>query len=166
MNEKEKKEITKEGLEALEKELRDLIDVKKPEVIEKLANARAMGDLSENADYDAARNEQARIEARIKELEYIKANYKVVEIKKGDKTASIGKTVSFERLDNHKTFTISIVSSQEADALSNMDKMKISNQSPIGISLDGHKVGDVVTIKIAKPYEVKILDIKITQSDK
>ena len=167
MSEK-KIEITAQGLKDYKEELRYLIDVKKPEVIEKLQNARAMGDLSENADYDAARNEQGQVEARIKELEYIINNAKVVEVKSSDKNScGLGKTVTFERLDKNKKITVSIVSSQETDALTNPDLLKISNQSPIGISLEGHKVGDVVTVKTAKgQYEVKVLSVEITEVEK
>lgn len=162
MSEK-KIEITAQGLKDYKEELKNLIDVKKPEVIEKLQNARAMGDLSENADYDAARNEQAQIEARIKELEYLINNAKVVEIKNSDKNScGLGKTVTFERVDNNKKVVIKIVSSQEANVLSD-DVLKISNQSPIGVSLEGHKVGDVVVVKTAKgQYEVKVLKVEVT----
>ena len=81
--------LTKEGLDKLNAEYRSLIDDERPAVIEALQNARAMGDLSENADYDAARNKQAEIEGRIKEIEHILANVKVVEENKKSKTIQL-----------------------------------------------------------------------------
>lgn len=156
MNEKEKKEITKEGLEALEKELRDLIDVKKPEVIAKLQNARAMGDLSENADYDAARNEQAEIEARIKKLEAIMDNVQIIEEVSTD-SVGLGNTVKISYVDDEDDLDeYKIVGSQEADPF----ESKISNESPIAKALMGHKVGDVVSVESPNgSYDVKIIDI-------
>jgi len=162
MNEKKEVVLTKEGLENLKKEYRHLIDVERPNVIEDLKNARAMGDLSENADYDAARNKQADVEGKIKEIEALLASAKVIDIKKNDKTAGIGKTIDLEVVGTEKKLVICIVSSEEADALSNPEKMKISNSSIVGNCLNGHKIGDIVTIKVAKPYDVKILDVKIT----
>ena len=89
--------LTQEGLDKLNAEYRNLIDVERPQVIEALQNARAMGDLSENADYDAARNRQAEIEGRINEIENILANAKVVEAGK-TKAINISNTVTFEDL--------------------------------------------------------------------
>ena len=89
--------LTKEGLEKLNAEYRNLIDVERPAVIEALQNARAMGDLSENADYDAARNKQAEIEGRIKEIEHILASVKIVdETKKGKTRLTYKKKTKFK----------------------------------------------------------------------
>ena len=151
--------LTKEGLEQLQAEYRNLIDVERPQVIEALQNARAMGDLSENADYDAARNRQAEIEGRINEIENILANAKVVEAGK-TKSINISNIVTFEDLSDNSVLTVKIVSSIEADPLTNPDKMKISNECPLGAALIGHKVGDEVTVKANKEYKVKIIDFK------
>ncbi|MFA6755104.1 MAG: transcription elongation factor GreA [Bacilli bacterium] len=151
--------LTKEGVEQLTKEYRNLIDVQRPEVIEALKNARAMGDLSENADYDAARNKQAEIEGRIKEIESILADAKIVEEKKG-KTINISNTVKFKDLSLNETFSVKIVSSIEADPISDPKNLKISNECELGVALIGKKIGDKVTVKAAEPYDIEILEVK------
>ncbi len=155
----EKIEITKEGLEQLEKEYRHLIDHERPEVLEALNNARAMGDLSENADYDAARNKQGQIEARIKEIEYIKANAVIVEPKKGNKI-NISSVVTFKDLSCGETLEVKIVSSIESDPLSDPKHMKISNECALGVALIGKKAGDKVTVKADEPYDIEIIEVK------
>lgn len=156
----EKIELTREGLEQLEKEYRDLIDVQRPEVIEALNNARAMGDLSENADYDAARNRQGQIEARIKEIEHIKANAVIIEPKKGSNKINISSVVTFKDLSCGETFEVKIVSSIESDPLSDPKHMKISNECALGIALIGKKAGDKVTVKADEPYDIEIIEVK------
>ena len=151
--------LTKEGVEQLNKELRNLIDVERPAVIEALQNARAMGDLSENADYDAARNRQAEVEGRIKEIEQILANATIVEEKKG-KTINISNTVKFKDLSLGEILEVKIVSSIESDPLSDSSNIKISNECGLGAALIGHKVGDTVTVRAAEPYEIEILEVK------
>ncbi len=151
--------LTKEGLEQLNKEYRNLIDVERPEVIEALNNARAMGDLSENADYDAARNKQAQVEARIKEIETILANAKVVSDKKG-RTINISNVVTFKDLSCGETLEVKIVSSIESDPLSDPKHMKISNECALGVALIGKKAGDKVTVKADEPYEIEIIEVK------
>lgn len=151
--------LTKEGVEQLNKEYRHLIDVERPEVIEALKNARAMGDLSENADYDAARNKQAEVESRIKELESILANAKVVEEKKG-KLINISNTVKFKDLSLGEILEVKIVSSIESDPLTDPKHMKVSNECQLGEALIGHKAGDKVTVKAVEPYEIEILEVK------
>ncbi len=151
--------LTKEGLEQLNKEYRNLIDVERPEVIEALNNARAMGDLSENADYDAARNKQAQVEARIKEIETILANAKVVSDKKG-KTINISNVVTFKDLSCGETLEVKIVSSIESDPLSDPKHMKISNECALGVALIGKKAGDKVTVRADEPYEIEIIEVK------
>ncbi len=153
-------EITKAGREALQKEYEELINVKKPDIIEKINAAKEMGDLSENADYKFSKEELGRIEQRIHEIEYILENSKVVKNKENDKTISIGKTVVARRLDNNKEFTVSIVSKHEVDA-SDATNLKISPISPIGSALLGHKVGDKIVINVKVPYEVEIIDVTI-----
>ncbi len=164
MNTTEVIELTKEGYEEIEKELRKRIDVERPRILEALENARAMGDLSENADYSSARDEQGKNEARIKELEYIIHHAKIVDekdLKKKSKVkdVKISSTVTYKDLALDEEFTVRIVSTVESDPLSNPDDLKISNVCPLGIALIGHKVGEVVTVKVNKPYQVEIVKI-------
>ncbi len=151
--------LTQEGLEDLQKEYRRLIDEERPQVIEALQNARAMGDLSENADYDAARTKQAEVEARIKEIEAILANAKVVSESKKKNDVRISSTVKFRDVALNKEFTVKIVSSIEADPLSDPNNMRISNECALGQALIGSRVGEKVTVNAAHPYEVEILEI-------
>ena len=155
----EKKEIylTKEGLNELMEELNFLVNVKRPNNINAIKEARALGDLSENADYDAARNEQAEIEGRIKKLESILENVTIIEDVATDKVA-IGTTVKISYVDDPEdTDQYRIVGSQEADPF----ESKISNESPIAQALMGHKVGDIVSVESPNGvYEVEIKEIK------
>ncbi len=151
--------LTQEGLEDLQKEYRRLIDEERPQVIEALQNARAMGDLSENADYDAARTKQAEVEARIKEIEAILANAKVVSESKKKNDVRISSTVKFRDVALNKEFTVKIVSSIEADPLSDPNNMRISNECALGQALIGSRVGEKVTVNATHPYEVEILEI-------
>ncbi len=151
--------LTQEGLDKLKAEYRNLIDVERPQVIEALQNARAMGDLSENADYDAARNKQAEIEGRINEIENILANAKVVEVGK-TKTINISNVVTYTDLSDNETYTVKIVSSIESDPLSDPENIKISNECPLGEALIGHKIGDEVTVKASPDYKIRIEDFK------
>ena len=152
--------LTKEGLDKLNAEYRNLIDVERPAVIEALQNARAMGDLSENADYDAARNKQAEIEGRIKEIEHILANVKVVEENKKSKTIQLSNVVTYYDLEIEKEFTVKLVSSIESDPVSDPKNLKISVDCPLGVALLGHKVGDEVTVKANTPYDIRIVSFK------
>jgi len=155
----EKKEIylTKEGLEELKDELNFLINVRRPDNINAIKEARALGDLSENADYDAARNEQAEIEGRIKKLETILENVTIIQDVTTDKVG-LGNTVRIayvDDLDDQDEYKI--VGSQEADPFDS----KISNESPIAVALMGHKVGEVVSVESPNGvYEIKIMEIK------
>jgi len=151
-----KVQLTKEGLKKIEEEYRDLIDNQREVNKKQLSEARAQGDLSENADYDAARNRQAEIEGRIKELEAILDNYEIISEKKDTKKIALGSTVTiFNRLIK-KEQTFSIVGTIESDAANG----KISNNCPLGIALIGKEVGDVVEIKAVKVYEVEVLKIE------
>ncbi len=149
--------LTKEGFLEIKEELNYLINVARPENVTAIKEARALGDLSENADYDAARNEQAEIEAKIKKLEAIVENVTIIEETKTDKVG-VGNTVTISYIDeDDDTDEYKIVGSQEADPF----ESKISNESPIAQALMGHKVGDVVSV--ASPngsYEVKVISIK------
>lgn len=147
--------LTAEGFIELENELNELKTVKRPEVIIALKESRAMGDLSENADYDAARNEQAQIEAKIKELEYRLENCEIVKTAKNSSKVVLGSIVTVE-YDEDDQEEFKIVSSVEADSFNN----KISNESPFGKSLMNHKKGD--TVEVESPngiYTVKITNI-------
>lgn len=146
-------EITLQGYEELKSELDNLKNVKRVEVINALKEARALGDLSENADYDAARNDQAQIEGKIKELEYKLEHCIIV----GKKASSVGVgnvvTIKDEFGDEEK---YTIVSSVEADPFNN----KISVESPIGKAMKGHKKGDTVKVELDNDsYEIEILNI-------
>ena len=148
--------LTQEGLDELKKELDELINIKRPENIQAIKEARSLGDLSENAEYDAARNEQAQIEARIKQLEKMLENVSIIEDVATDKV-SIGNTVSIKYVDDDEEDEYKIVGSQEADPF----ESKISNESPIAQALFDHKVGDVVTVQSPNvSYEVEIINIK------
>ncbi|KGJ51819.1 transcription elongation factor GreA [[Clostridium] innocuum] len=152
--------VTKEGLDELLKEQDNLIHVVRDEVIRELQEARAQGDLSENADYDAARDRQARVEARIRDLEAMIANAEIIsEDKKAatKKTVSLGSMVTILDMSTNEEETYNIVGSIEADPLNG----KLSNITPLATSLMDHKIGDVVEIETAEePYQVKVIDLK------
>lgn len=155
MSEKKELYLTEEGLEEIKKELDELKLVKRPEVINALKDARAQGDLSENAEYDAARTEQAIVESRIKELEVMVENAVVITNVNTD-VVSIGTKVTLEYVDDEDTEEYSIVGSKEADPFTN----KISNESPIAKAIMGLKVGDVVPVDSPNgKYDVKIIAI-------
>ena len=156
MSKEEQFYVTSEGLEEMKKELEDLKNVKRPEVINALKDARALGDLSENAEYDAARSEQALVENKIKELEQMIEHATIIEEVKTDKV-SVGTTVKIEYIDDKETEVYSIVGSKEADPFEN----KISNESPIAKALIGRKVNDIVSVDSPNgKYDVKIVEIK------
>ena len=147
--------VTNEGLEQMKKELEDLIQVKRPEVIKALKEARALGDLSENAEYDAARQEQAQTEARIKELETMIEHAVIIE-NVDTNEVSIGTKVTIEYVDDDDTEEYSIVGVKEADPFNN----KISNESPIARAILGKKIGDIVSVDSPNgKYDVKVVAI-------
>ena len=148
--------LTQEGLDDLKKELDELINVRRPENVQAIKEARSLGDLSENAEYDAARNEQAQIESRIHQLEQMLENVSIISDVNTD-TVGIGNTVSIQYVDDDEEDEYKIVGSQEADPF----ESRISNESPIAQALFNHKVGDVVTVESPNgSYEVKIVEIK------
>ena len=149
--------LTQEGLDELKAELDNLINVRRPENIQDIKEARSLGDLSENAEYDAARNEQAQIEARIKQLEKMLENVSIISETSKDKVG-IGSTVVIKYVDDDdEEDEYKIVGSQEADPF----ESKISNESPIAKALLEHKVGDVVTVESPNgSYEIEIVEIK------
>lgn len=147
--------VTEEGLAKIKEELDYLKQEKRPEVIEALKEARALGDLSENAEYDAARNEQAELENRIVSLEKILESAVVIEEADTD-VVSIGNQVEIEYVEDNEKETYTIVGSKEADPFAN----KISNESPIAIAILGKKIGDVATVQSPNgQYEIKVLNI-------
>ncbi len=158
MNDKKPVYLTKEGLEELKNELDDLINVKRPANIQAIKEARALGDLSENADYDSARDEQAQLEGRIKKIEQMLENYVIIEEVSKDKVG-LGSTVVIKYMDedDDEEDEYKIVGSQEADPFAS----KISNESPIAKALLNRKVGDIVTVESPNgSYQVQITEIK------
>ncbi len=150
--------LTYSGLKKLENELQDLKVIRRKEVAEKIKEAREQGDLSENAEYDAAKDEQREIEARIEEIEKILKNAEVVDEDEVDTDViSIGCKVRVydDAFDEEVEFCI--VGSTEANSLQN----KISNESPVGMALLGRKLGDEVSVETqAGVIQYKILDIQ------
>ena len=152
MAEKKKTILTAEGLKALEDELQDLKVNKRKEVQQKIKEAREQGDLSENAEYDAAKDEQRDIEARIEEIDNILKNAEVVAEDEGDADSiNIGCTVKIKDLDFDEVLEYKIVGSTESDVLNG----KISNESPVGVALIGSKTGDVVEVETPSGELVK-----------
>ncbi len=154
----EKKNIlTRSGLKKLEDELNDLKVNKRSEISKKIGEAREQGDLSENAEYDAAKDEQRDIEARIEEIEEILKNAEVVdEDEASTDTVNIGCRVRVHDMTYNEDLDFMIVGSMEANSLSG----KISNESPVGRALIGQCVGDVVAVEIGDEMEsYKILEI-------
>ena len=149
--------LTDEGFLEIEEELNHLKEVKRPEVIKALKDARALGDLSENADYDAARNEQAQVEGRIKELEILLEKAELIEKKDTDKVG-LGTTVKIKYVDDDDDVEeYRIVGSKEADPSNN----KISNESPLAKAVMGHKVKDECVVESPNGnYNVLIMEIK------
>jgi len=146
--------LTAQGYLELEAELNDLKQNKRPEVIKALQEARALGDLSENADYDAARNDQAQLEARIKELEYKLEHSQIADNKSSD-VVNVGSTVVVA-YDDGEEDEYQIVGSLESDPFNN----KISNESPIGKAIIGHKKNELCDVESPNgSYQVKIISI-------
>ena len=147
--------LTASGLDEIKKELEYLKMVKRPEVITALKEARALGDLSENAEYDAARSEQAQVEAKIQELEAMIENVVLITDVTNDEV-SIGNSVKLKCVDDDEIEEYTIVGSKEADPFNN----KISNESPIAKAILGLKVGDVVAVESPNgEYKVEIVEI-------
>ena len=157
MAETKKNIMTFAGLRALEDELFDLKVYKRKEVAQKIKEAREQGDLSENAEYDAAKDEQRDIEARIEELEKLLKNVEVVGQDEVDAdTDGIGSRVKLYDVEMDEEVEYTIVGSTEADALNG----KISNESPVGAALIGSKVGETIVVEtISGDLEFKILEI-------
>lgn len=157
MDNKKYYELTEEGRLNLEREKQHLIDVDRPNNIKALQDARSQGDLSENADYDAAREEQSRIEARIAEITEILKNVKII-TKDSSNRVTTGKSVTIEFIGMNKTESYDIVGTIEADPFEH----KISNESPLGKAIMGHDKGTTLTVvtEKGKEFRVKIIDVK------
>lgn len=156
MNEGKKIILTQEGLKNLEDELQDLKVVRRKDVAAKIKEARGQGDLSENAEYDAAKEEQAEIEARIVTIENMLRNAEVIDSDTNTDSVSIGNKIKLFDNEFEEEVEYTLVGSAEADPFNG----KISNESPIGSALLGHKVGD--TIEAETPdgtISFKILEI-------
>ena len=150
--------MTQEGLDKLKLELENLKLVKRPEVIDRIKVARSYGDLSENSEYEAAKDEQAFIEGRISTVETMIRYAEIVDNANIDKNeVALGKAVVFQEIGDDEEEEYEIVGTAEADPFSG----KISNESPIAQALIGRKVGDVVKIPLPMgEIEVKIVDVK------
>ena len=157
MANEEKVYLTDEGFLELETELNELKNVRRPAVIKALKEARALGDLSENADYDAARSEQAQVEGRILELEKIMENVHIIEKGSSD-SVSLGSTVKIKYIDedDDEVEEYRIVGSKEADPSNN----KISNESPLAVAIMHAKAGEVRAVESPNgQYNVEIVEI-------
>lgn len=156
--EEKKNLLTYAGLKALEEELHDLKVVKRKEVAGKIKEAREQGDLSENAEYDAAKDEQRDIEARIEEIEKILKNAEVVVEDEVDlEKINVGCTVKLYDIEFEEEMEYKIVGSSEANSLQG----KISNESPVGKALMGKKVGDLVEVETqAGIIQYRVLEIQ------
>jgi len=153
----ERLQITKEGMQKYEEELNDLKGRRREEIAQKIKEAREQGDLSENAEYDAAKDEQRDIEARIEKIENILKKAVVVEesdLKRG--TIGVGCHVKLMDLKENEEIEYDIVGATEADSLNG----KISNESPLGSALEGKKKGDVVEVQLTRgKLKVEVLKV-------
>ena len=158
MVEAKKHILTSKGMQALEDELQDLKVVKRKEIAQKIKEAREQGDLSENAEYDAAKDEQRSMEARIEELEKIIKNAEVIDESAYDKdTVSIGSTIKFYDEEFDEELEYRIVGSTESDILKGL----ISNESPVGKALIGAHKDDIVDVETpAGIMQYKVLSIQ------
>ena len=161
--EEKKNILTYEGLRKYEDELHELKVVKRKEVAEKIKEAREQGDLSENAEYDAAKDEQRDIEARIEEIEKILKNAEVFDEEDVDlEKVGLGSSVTILDCEYDEELVYKIVGSTEANSL----KGKISNESPVGRALLGKKVGDTIKVETQMgELEYKILEINRANTD-
>ena len=150
--------LTKEGLKNLENELEHLKSVTRKEIAEKIKTARGFGDLSENSEYDEAKNEQGIVEARIAEIEATLMNVRVLdEDELTTEHVSVGNKIILESLDDGKVLKISLVGSKEVD----VKEMKLSDESPIGKACIGKKLGEEITVEAPmgiKKYIIKEID--------
>ncbi len=150
--------LTREGMEKLEAELQHLKSVRRKEVADRIKEAREYGDIVENSEYDDAKNEQAFVEGRIKDLEKLLRNVQIIEEEgdTGNNEVKIGSTVELKDLESGEKFTYTLVGSAEADPSEN----KISNESPVGSAILGRKAGEKVEVEVpAGIIEYEIINI-------
>lgn len=154
----DRKPITDKGYKKLQEELQNLIKHDRPKIINDIEEARAHGDLKENAEYHAAKERQSFIETRIQQLNYLLANSEVIDIKKiNSDQIRFGATVTYEDMDSGETTTWKIVGEEE----SNIEAGEISIQSPIARALLGKEEGDDIVIKVPRGnIEVEIISVK------
>lgn len=147
--------LTSEGFIKLEEELNELKTVKRPEIVIAIKEARALGDLSENAEYSSARETQAKMEARIKEIEYTLEHATIIE-NSNDGKIRVGSVVTIKYIEDDEEEEYSIVGTNETDPFEN----KISNESPIAAAIMGKKQGDIVAVESPNgSFDVKILKV-------
>ena len=151
--------MTEEGKVKLEKELEDLRINQRPEIINRIKIARSYGDLSENSEYESAKNEQSLLENRIKTVEHMLQYAEIIDSDKIDETeVSVGKIVTFKELPDEEPESYTIVGAAEADPMVG----KISNDSPIAKALLGKHTGDVVTVETpVGSYEVTVKAVEV-----
>lgn len=149
--------LTASGIEKLKAEREKLINVERPRVIEELQAARSQGDLSENADYDAARDKQASLEARIKEIDVMLQHAEIINEDDTDvEVVKPGTTVTLLDLADNVEEEFTIVGSFETDP----GRGRISNESPLAKAIIGHGINEIVMVAVEEPYDVKILKIE------
>ncbi len=158
MEDTETKVLTKQGKKDLEEKLNELVTVEEPKAVEDLNAARSQGDLSENNDYDAAREHYEKLKQEISKIQAILDSAKIVDEKDLDlsKAGIASNAITVENLSTKKQFTFRIVGTFETDPLHG----KISNSSPVAKAIRGHSVGDIVVVHAKADYEMKIIDIK------
>ncbi len=145
--------LTKNGKKELEDKLNDLINNEKPKALADLNLARSQGDLSENADYDAAREKCQEIETEITKIQYVLDHCTIIaDTKKGNTARLGGGLISVKNISTNKEYSFTIVGSVEADPLTG----KISNTCPVAQAVLNHPAGDTVKVNVAKPYELLI----------
>ncbi len=153
-----KYQLSQERYDAFKKEREHLIKVERPSVLKEIEESRGYGDLSENADYDAARNRQGRVEGRILEIEHILNNAEIIEFSKNAKEVSLGNYVRLHDLEFNETIIVRLVGQFEGKPLDGV----VTLDSPLAQAIIGRKVGDRVQVKAQATYEVSIIEISTT----
>ena len=148
-------ELTQESYDKCLAELKELVEVLQPKANEELEFARSQGDLSENADYDAARERYESNKRRIAELQDIRDHHRII-VNTGSSIIGNGSKVKLETLSTHAVYEFTITGEFESDIREN----KLSNNSPVGKAIHGKTIGDIVEIPVKKPYQMKIIDVK------
>src|SRR5699024_4743507 len=157
MNNTKEFPMTQEGFNKLDEELEYLKTIKRPEVVEKIKVARSFGDLSENSEYDAAKDEQGFVEQEISKIEDMIRHAKIITENGDNNSVNIGKTVTFEEIPDGDKEVYTIVGSAEADPFEG----KISNESPIAKALMGKKLNDTVTVPLPNGNDMKVKIVSI-----